>query len=234
MSKPSPSDIWYAVSQTRIVLMPSRRLETFGATLLNYHLITELMDTTGQVRIREGRITSFRPQIITPSGHAEGILEGFGPDAARYADWLREHAQDLRIIQYGFKIRKEELHQHVVTDHFEAVRDRVEQSVRAKEDPLAAVVTGVDEPWEVCLVKLMIDVTSGSLRGNVRDFERRRMFELNPAVPSSVREEIEIAFAEAARDPARIKPLGAKLQHHGLFNEYEERFFELMKKNAPD
>jgi hypothetical protein len=232
MSNPSPTDFWYAVSQTRILVMPSRRLETFGATLLHYHLISELMDTAGQIRIREGRITSQRPQIITPTAYATEILEGFGPEAGRYADWLREHAQDLRMIQYGFKIRKEEIQQHIVTDSLSTVMERVEKAVRAKEDPLAAVVVGVDEPWEVCLLKLMVDVSGGSFRGNVRDLERRRMFDLNPGVPSSIREEIEIAFSEAGRDHSKIKELGAKLQKHGVFNEYEDRFFELMK-NKP-
>lgn len=232
MSKPSPTDFWYAVSQTRIVVMPPRRLETFGTTLLHYHLISELMDTVGQVRIREGRITSHRPQIITPTAYATEILEGFGPDAARYADWLRENAQDLRMIQYGFKIRKEEIQQHIVTDSLNAVMERVEKTVRAKQDPLAAVVVGVDEPWEVCLLKLMVDVSGSSFRGNVRDLERRKLFDLQAEIPSSIREGIEIAFSEAARDPSKIKALGAMLQKHGVFNDYEERFFELMK-NRP-
>jgi hypothetical protein len=78
----------------------------------------------------------------------------------------------------------------------------------------------------------MVDVSGGSFRGNVRDLERRRMFDLNPGVPSSIREEIEIAFSEAGRDHSKIKELGAKLQKHGVFNEYEDRFFELMK-NKP-
>lgn len=228
MSKTNPVDFWYAVNNTRIIVMPPRRLETFGATILNYHMISELMDTAGQVRIREGRIHAYRPQIITPSSLPSEVLEGFGPEAERYAQWLQDHPQELRILQYGFKIRKEEINQHIVTDALNAVMERVEKAVRTKDDPLAAVVLGVDEPWEVCLLKLMVDVSGNSFSGNIRELERRRMFDLSDGVPRAVREEIEEDFQKAARNSSLVKPLGNKLQKYGLFKEYEDRFFALV------
>lgn len=225
MTAPSQFDFWYAINNTRVVVAPSQRLETFGTTVIHYTLVSELMDSTDKIRIREGRVAAHRPQIITPSSIADKLLEGFGNEADRYVDWLREHTRDLRILQYGFVIRKEEIRDKTVTDTLEAVVDRVAGAVRKREDPLAAVLTGVDTPWEVCLLKMMVEVSNQSFLSNIHEMERHQMF----APEGGLRREIELEFQLASRQPARIKDLGNKLQQHGLFSEYEDRFFALLK-----
>jgi hypothetical protein len=229
MQPPSQSDFWYAIHNTRIVLLPAQRLETFGTTVLNYHMISELMDTVNKVRVREGRIQAHRPQIITPTSVAAKLLEGFGEEAERYVDWLREHADDVRMLQYGFVISKQEGSEEVVTDTVEAVIERVEKNVRRQDDPLAAVVVGVDAPWEVCLLRMMVEVSGRSFPGNVREMERRRLFATENGVPVVLRQELEADFEAAAAQPALISPLGRKLQQQGVFSQYEDRFFALVK-----
>lgn len=221
-------DIWYAVNNTRLLVTPARRLETFGTTILNYHLITELLDSVDQIRIREGRIQAQRPQIMTPSSYAGSLLDGFGEEAEQYADWLRKHEGDLQILQYGFVIRKKEISEEIISDSLETVCERVCKRIASKDDPMAAVVVGVDEPWEVCLLKLMVDVIRESAPGNVRDIRRRHLLDDVGGVPRAVRNEIEADFAEAARNAELIKPLGNKLQKYGLFEEYEDRFYSLL------
>ena len=54
MSSNPDYDRWYAARKVRILLSPSHRLETFGNTLVNYHLISELDDHPGKIRVREG------------------------------------------------------------------------------------------------------------------------------------------------------------------------------------
>ena len=56
MSSNPDFDRWYAAKRVRILLMPSHQLETFGNTLVNYHLISELEDHPGKIRVREGRL----------------------------------------------------------------------------------------------------------------------------------------------------------------------------------
>ena len=64
-----PFDFWYAVHNTKIVRGPSRALETFGATRINYHHLAELPDDPRKIRIREasqftaGRIPVFQSSI---------------------------------------------------------------------------------------------------------------------------------------------------------------------------
>ncbi len=231
MKPPSQSDIWYAIHNTRVVLAPSRRLETFGVTDIHYHMVSELMDAVNKVRIRTGRIQAHKPQIITPTMGNES-LDGFGEEAMRYMEWLREHMQDLRILQYGFVIRKQEISEEIVTDNLDSVAERVQDAVCRKEDPMAAVVVGVDSPWEVCLLKMMVEVTSHSFPGNVREMERHQMFSQtsNNSSGSQTRD-IEAAFEAARKDPALVNALGKRLEKEGLFAEYEDRFFALVKSH---
>ena len=127
MKKRSTFDFWYAVNNTEVVLMPSRKLETFGATILNYHLVTELMDTADQTRVREGRMQANRPQIVTPEAYSKVLLEGFGEEAAKYVEWLRTHEKDIRILQYGYRLKQEAFSEHVVSENLETVIKRVEE-----------------------------------------------------------------------------------------------------------
>ncbi len=233
MTPPPTFDFWYAVHNTRIVRLPSQRLETFGATNVHYHLISELMDTVGKVRVREGHIQSYRPKLITPHGLAESLLEGFGEEAERYVDWLREHERDLRILQYGFAIRKEQLNEHIVTAPLEQVIEQVNKEVEARDGAFDAIVVGVEKPWEVCLIRLMTEVSGHSFPGNVRELERRRAFQSGDGAADGTREELESDFAAASLDHARVKALGQKLQRLGLFNQYEDRFFQLLKGHTP-
>ena len=222
-------DFHYAVRNTDIILAPKRHIETFGNTIVNYAHVAELMDSVGQVRIREGRLQAMRPQIITPSAYANLNMEGFGEEAERYLSWLREHEDDIRILQYGYSLKQEAFSEEVVTDSLENVLGRVKKAAEAKNDPFSAVVKGVDSPWDVCLVRLFWVITRSSVADNVREMNERHLFEREAGIPHEVREEIEKGFAAAERDRSLIKPLGALLQKHGVFDHYQDRFFALMR-----
>lgn len=222
-------DFWYAVNNTEIILMPSRQLETFGSTVLNYHLVSELMDTVNQTRVREGRMQASRPQVITPESYSKNILEGFGDEAWKYTNWLREHEKEIRILQYGYTLKKEEFSEHVISDNVKTVVERVENEVKEKGDPLGAVVLGVDDPWDVCLIKLFWEVIQNSAPRNIQELERRHLFDDAEGIPRAIRNEIEAAFLAASRNPSLIKNLGKKLQSYGLFEEYQDRFFAVVK-----
>ena len=230
MSDNPTFDFWYAVNNTRVVLMPRGRLETFGATVVNYHLVSELMDRVDRVRVREGQVKAHRPEIITPQAYAQTLLEGFGDEARKYADWLREHEQDMAILRYGFVIGKQELSEHIVSDRLEPVLEQVRESVAAKDDPLSAVVLGVDQPWEVCLIKLMTDVIRHSIPGNVQDLHRKHL--IGPdAAEHQLRSRIDEAFQTASRDASEIPALSAMLKSLGVWEEYQDRFFALVRSH---
>jgi len=189
------------------------------------------MDSANQVRIREGRIHAFRPQIMTPAMIQNVLLEGFGKESEEYMDWLKSNTdlKQLAILRYGFTMKKEEINQHIVSEDMATVSERVKKHVTEKDNAFSAVVVGVEEPWEVCLLKLMVDVIRNSVPGNFRDLQRSRLLESDGGgMPKAVRKEIESDFAAAKKDRALIKPLGRKLHQYGVFDEYQDRFFALL------
>jgi hypothetical protein len=226
-------DFFYAMNNTEVVLPPSGRLETFGNTVVNYHLLCEDMDDINQVNIREGRVEAFRPQILTPQNMEQSALDGFGDEAERYMAWLKEHMSELVILRYGFMIKKEEIRKYVVHEKMPTVLAQVRTEVENKKDPLSAIVVGVEKPWEVSLMKLMVDVMQKSVVANVNDLKQRNLLPMDPEQSARMKKlEIEDDFKKAETNPILVRDLGRKLQKYGLFNDYEDRYFALMRKTG--
>jgi len=226
----SQFDFWYAVNNTEIVLPPKRHLETFGNTLLNYTLVCELMDTVGRVRIREGRLQGNQPVIIAPSSYAQLMLDGFGQEAHNYAEWLREHESETRILRYGYEWKQQAYSEQVVHGTLDEVLARVKADVARKDQPFQVVLKGVDDPWDVCVLHMFFMLANKSFQPNVRELEARKMFEAREGLPAGTRMEIEQAFKAAERDASLVRPLGKMLQERGLFDHFQDRFFALMAR----
>ena len=109
MSSNPDFDRWYAATHVKFIVRPSHNLETFGNTLVNYTLISELEDYPGKIRIREGRLEAHQPQIITPKSIIETI--GFSDEANAYLEYLKEHEDDLRILRYGYCLKSDKFNE---------------------------------------------------------------------------------------------------------------------------
>ena len=169
----SPDDFNYALENTRVLIAPSRRLDTFGTSLFNYFLVTEAMDAVNLSRVREGHIHAERPQIMTPQGMAKLMLEGFGEQGQRYAEQIQ--TARFSFLKYGFRVSKSDIRSYDVHESLEHVTGRLKEDLEQKNEPLTALLTGVDDGWEVCLLKFMIDLISASAPGNLGDFHERGM-----------------------------------------------------------
>lgn len=172
MSTLSPDDIAYAMEHTRVLHEPDRLIDTFGSTSFRFHLLTEPMDSVGTVRVREGWMEAERPRILKPDGYDDLLFEGFGEQAAAFADWFRHHG-NLAFFQYGFSFAKRSLSEELVHSPVEEVRDRILGEIRSNGDPLRALIYGVDDSWEVSLIKFTMELIARSLRINVFDLKRR-------------------------------------------------------------
>jgi hypothetical protein len=166
-------DFDYALENTQVILAPDRQIATFGSTSFNFYLVSELMDRVDQVRIRNGKIHAERPQILTPEHYCRLLLEGFGEKAERYVDQLREHARNISVLRYGFQFRKTDLSEQTFRDSIDAVINRTKRRVETGNEPLSAIIQGVDDAWEVCLLKFTIDMVERSAGGNLGDFRKR-------------------------------------------------------------
>ena len=169
----SEDDIQYALETTEVLYEPDRRIDTFGSTSFEFTLLTELMDDVSKVRIRNGRITAEKPMILKPDPTAELEFEGFGEQAEAFADWLRSRMKDASALQYGFNFKKSDVTESLVNDSIENVRHRVLADARRVGNPLTAIIQGVDDTWEICLLKFTIEMIQKSHRINLFDFKRR-------------------------------------------------------------
>lgn len=169
----SHDDIQYALESTEVLIEPDRRIDTFGSTSFEFHLISELMDSVSETRVREGILHAERPTIIKPESYAEFAFEGFGEQAEAFSQWLHENAADLSILKYGFNFRKDKVREEIISEPFEAVSDKVTERVRQAANPLSAVIHGVDDAWEVCLLKFTVEMIGLSQGINFFDFKRR-------------------------------------------------------------
>ena len=166
----------YAMENTEVIVAPQRRIETFGSTSFRFYHVSELMDSANQVRVRDGRLHADRPQIIAPGHLDRMLLEGFGEKAEQFMQWLQRNAGHLAVLKYGFQFRKTEVTESLVHSPMEEVIDRLKEVVDYSEDPLSAVIRGVDEGWEVSLLKFASDLIQESSAGNMGDFRRRGLF----------------------------------------------------------
>jgi hypothetical protein len=156
-----------------VIVAPERQIATFGSTSFNFYLISEQMDRVDQVRIRNGKVHAERPQILTPEHYCRLLLEGFGEKAEQYVEQLREHARNVAVLRYGFQFRKTDLSEQTLGDSIDAVINRTKRKVETANEPLSAVIHGVDDAWEVCLLKFTIDLVERSSGGNLGDFRKR-------------------------------------------------------------
>lgn len=163
----------YAIENTQVILAPQRRIDTFGNTTFRFFLVSELMDRADEVRVRDGRLHAERPSIIAPSHFRRSLLDGFGERAEEFVRWMQENAQDMAVLKYGFQFRKSDVTENVVRSSAAEVLTRLREEVDRAEDPLAAIIQGVDEGWEVCLLKFATDMIQESAGDNLGDFRRR-------------------------------------------------------------
>lgn len=168
-----PHDFHYAMENTRVVVSPQSAIETFGTTRFQFSLVSELLDEVDTVRIRNGRIEAERPRIVSPHHFSKLLLDGFGENAREAADWIESNPEAMRILRYGFQLRKTDVSEQVVREPMEAALDRLQQRMKADNEPFAALIAGVDDAWEVCLLKFTMEMIQRSAGENMAEWRRR-------------------------------------------------------------
>jgi hypothetical protein len=166
-------DFQYALENTRVIRPPVQAIQTFGTTSFRFMLVTELMDQVNRVRVRDGRIHAERPSIVTPQHYSKMMLDGFGEEARGFADWLEGHGRELRFLRYGFQFRKTDISEEIVHAPKEDVIGRLGEMLDARDEPMSTIIEGVDDAWEVCLLKFTVDLIQRSATENVDEWKRR-------------------------------------------------------------
>ncbi len=227
-------EIRYAISNTEVLRFPKQSIATFGSTNIKYFLLTkpaysELTTIEKEETvIREGRIKSERPRIVTPSYISR--LEGFGENAERYiADLIRAFGPDAPGIFYSY------INEHgtleIVSDRLEIVAGRLNERMDREGENLTAIIKGVDELWDVSLFKVISDLTINSIELNINEMGERGLLGTDPmGMPISARWEIEKLFEEVRRGEVEPSELKKELDRWNLFPRYEDKFLNLFRR----
>ncbi|MFO8010106.1 MAG: hypothetical protein R6U89_04745 [Dehalococcoidia bacterium] len=223
------NEIEYALSHTEIVRPPMQRLNTFGNTSVHYYLLTEPMDSVNETRIREGRVIAERPRIVT-ADYFLNAFEGFGEHASDQArEMLSRLGYSPDIMEY--KYRNEDTHSWVLSEEIGDVAIKLASKIDYEDDPMAAILKGPDDAWQVSLLQFIMQVTRSSLSKNIHDLNSHGLFQREQGIPKFIREEIEDLFRQVQESRIDIDDLGSRLQSYGLFESYQDRFFALFHRN---
>ena len=225
-----------AIEQTFVVRFPKQHLATFGATNIKYYVVTEPafqedLPETYEGVVRTGKVVAERPAIVTPSYMSN--LEGFSSEAYDFFhDLMLSAGPNSPGIMYRYSNKPEnsEVVGGVPTD----IAHRISRDLNDRKEELSVVMVGVDELWDVALLKFIYEFTASSVAGNVQEFNARGL--LNPeenfgGAPSAAIQQIDRLFHEVERgNRAGIDLLKQEIDRWGLFDFYQDRFLNLFRK----
>ena len=225
-----------AVEQTWVVRYPRQRLATFGATNISYYVVTEPIyeELDAQKKegvVRTGRVLSERPAVVTPTYAMN--LQGFSPEAYEY---LREVAQrsgpNSPGVLYQYKNEAGKL--DIVSGVPSEIAHKISSDLDSRREDMSVVMVGVDELWDVALLKFIYEFTSSSVAGNVQEFQARGLLDPQPqlgGVPSAAVQAIDRLFLEVQQG-ANPDILKRELDRWGLFEAYQDRFLDLFRRGS--
>jgi hypothetical protein len=221
-----------AVNNTEILRLPKRNLATFGTTNIYYYLVTEpsyaeLVEAATETVVREGRVIAERPKIVTP--YYLSHLEGFSSEARKYFDSLiQSHGPNAPGLFYTYKNEPKGL--NIVSDNLLAVVDRINSDIDKQGDPLASIIRGQDELWDVSLMKFIYEMTRSSLPDNLAQMGHRGLLDTDSrGIPAEVRIRMEKLFELAQKGDIEPRELKEELDRWGIFDDYQDRFLGLFK-----
>jgi hypothetical protein len=223
-----------AVRHTEILRAPKQSLYTFGTTNIHYYLITEpayseLLNNIPETVVREGKVIAERPKIVTPYYLSQ--LEGFGLEARRYFEALIQEYGERSIHGLFYTYRNEPKELNIVSDNIPSVVDKLNTEIDKRGDQLAAIIKGEDELWDVSLMKFIFEITRSSVPHNLRQMGQRGLLNVDShGTPTDARVRIDELFGKVARGECKPDELKDELERWELFEEYEDRFLNLFRK----
>ncbi len=215
------------IEQTQVIRPPKHRIATFGNTVIHYHLVSPIVSASPQCTLRIGHITTEKPKILTPEAFAQRF-HGFGDEEESFESALKDYFQEaFRGLEYNFRNNLESTDTHQMEAFAKA--KIIKNDLDKRDVPRSAVIFGPEKGWQFSLMKFILEETSQSFAVNVRELDERGLFDPAQAMANRERREIESLFQQARQNPAFLKPLGEKLRQCGLFEDYQDRFFSLIK-----
>jgi hypothetical protein len=215
-------------ARTFVVRPPRRTLETFGPTTVRYYLVTEpSYGEENEAVVRSGTVVSERPRLVTPT-YLENLFRGF-QHGLEFAAFLRAvYGPSAPGLMYQYTNTFGDL--EIVSDSPRLVAGRIAERLDREEEPMGAVLMGVDQFWDISLMKFIHDLTLAAAGKHVKDLGRAGLLEFEGNVPREALARIEEMFSAVRAGQLAPVELKLELDRWGLFEAYEDRFLSLFRR----
>jgi len=237
--------IQYAFENSEVLKWPKQLLSSFGSSEVHYHVLTEPVYqefTKGVIEtvVREGKVSWYRPQLLTPDYILR--IEGFSEEARSAFSSLANEMPDIASILYRFQFKREVDSINFVSGSLESVADKISRDIDKRGDNLSAVIKGVGDLWDISLSKFILDMMTRSARKSqfpelrkrglisYNQFGQQVVSKDNSGIPLVAKREIESMFEKVKSGEMEPKDLKRELDRWGLFEIYQDRFFDLFRR----
>lgn len=218
------------MNNTKIILTPKNALSTYNQTKVRYHIVTEpLYKEVSNYKseesvIRHGLVTAQTPQVVTNDFLYK--MSGFGEEAKEFFKELnRVFGKNDPALLYSYKNESTDL--EIVSGNPQEVSERIKSRL-VNSQTNHAVIRGINNLWDVSLLKFIFEYTKTSSKSNFQDLNNSGMLEVKNGVPVAARKRIEKLINQAKLGKVRPKDLHKELQDWDLFEEYQDQFFSII------
>ena len=226
-------ELMKVVDLTQVIRAPKSPLETFGSTVVNYHVVSApvyegaIPDQPNESLIRHGIVTAERPKLVTPGYLSRA--EGFGNEASEYLDYLmHNYGADTPGLLYRYKNEPQST-DNVTGDPLDVARN-IGDSIDRQQKNFEAVILGFGELWDVSLMKFIYEFTNHSSRSNFSELGSKGLLEDDDGLPREARMHIENLLQRARRREIDASEVHDELMRWGVFEEYQREFFSLFRR----
>ena len=224
-----------AIEQTYVVKFPQQHLATFGITEIDYFIVTEPVYTAFNPSkqqlegvLRTGKVKANQPHVITPN-YALNI-SGFSKSAYEYMESIScEYGPNSPAIMYQYSNDPGNL--EILNGIPTEIAQRISKDLSDRNNHLSVVIVGVDEFWDVALLKFIYEYTAASISFNSQEIRSAGL--LDPIekygnLPVAVVNQIEEMFKSVSVGGS-VEILKKELEKWGVYQFYEDRFLGLFK-----
>ncbi len=238
--------IKHALEETEVLKSADKLISTSKDTTLHYYVLTEpvylevFKGEGPETRIREGEIAWEKPKLLTPGYILE--MEGFSNEAREAFKILARNNPDLAGLLYKMRYKKESIRSTTISKNIEQTFHRIESEIEDNDKELTAIIKGVDDLWDVSLMKFVQElIVRSAYESQIPDYTNQGMLSIDDSgypvvtrnlegLPIAARDEIEQMFMEVKQGDMAPSVLKKELDKWGVYRAYEDRFLNLFKK----
>ncbi|MGM0410084.1 MAG: hypothetical protein ACQEQF_04900 [Bacillota bacterium] len=234
-----------ALEETEILKKPDKLISSSESTKMHYYVLTEPVyleafpEEGPETRIREGWISWDKPKLLTPDYLIN--MEGFSEDAKKAMKLLAKENPDSAGLLYKMNYKQQRNDSRTISQSIKKTAAKIEEDFDESSELINVIIKGVDELWDVSLMKFVQEfIIKSAAENQMPDYKNKGYLSNNkkgnPVVtrnldglPQAANEEIEEMFLKVKKGDLDPSVLKKELDRWGVYRQYEDRFLDLFR-----